>query len=126
MESIASLLMYSFQLKTCWSWLSDTGRLCICHCCFYVGFCLMFGAYFKPWKFVCGNKYEKNFPKINCTLICISLLHIKITVSVTKSLYQDCATCYLHLPIFFLNIHSPLLLEKKVVEMLFSSANQTK
>ena len=26
-----------------------------------------------------------------------SLLHIKITTSVTKSLYEDCEPCYLHL-----------------------------
>ena len=41
-----------------------------------------------------------------------SLFHIKITASVTKSLHQDRGLCYLHLPIFFLYIHSPLLLEK--------------
>ena len=35
--------------------------------------------------------------------------------SVTKSSHQDCGSCYLHLPIFFLYIHSPLQLEKKVV-----------
>ena len=36
---------------------------------------------------------------------------MKITVSVTKSLHQDRGQCYLHLPIFFLYIHSPVLLE---------------
>ena len=29
-----------------------------------------------------------------------SLFHVKITVSVTKSLHQDCGSCYWHLPIF--------------------------
>ena len=27
-----------------------------------------------------------------------SLFHMKITVSVTKRLHQDCGLCYLHLP----------------------------
>ena len=35
-----------------------------------------------------------------------SLFHMKITVSVTKSLYQDSDLCYLHLSIFFLYIHT--------------------
>ena len=34
-------------------------------------------------------------------------------VSVTKSSHQDCGPCYLHLTIFFLYIHSLLLLENK-------------
>ena len=29
--------------KTCWSWLSGIGRLCIGHCSFYIGLCLMSG-----------------------------------------------------------------------------------
>ena len=37
--------------KTCWSWLSGIGRLCIGHCSFHVGLCLMFGTYFKPCSF---------------------------------------------------------------------------
>ena len=54
----------------------------------------------------------------------LSLFHMKITVSVAKSSHQDCGPCYLHLPIFFLYIHSPLLLEnKKLWCLLFSSAN---
>ena len=36
---------------------------------------------------------------------------MKITMIVTKSLHQDCGLCYLHLPFFFLYIHSLLLLE---------------
>ena len=39
------------------------------------------------------------------------LFHMKVTVSVTKRLLQDCDLCYLHLPNFFLHIHSPLVLE---------------
>ena len=35
--------------KTCQSWLSGIGRLCIRYCCFYIGICPMSGAYFKPW-----------------------------------------------------------------------------
>ena len=42
-----------------------------------------------------------------------SLFQRKITASVTKSLYQDRGPCYLHLHIFFLYIHSTLLLENK-------------
>ena len=50
-----------------------------------------------------------------------SFFHMKITVSVTKSLYQVCGLSYLHLPIFFLYINSPLLLEKAVVIAVFLS-----
>ena len=51
---------------------------------------------------------------------------MKITVSVTKSSHQDCGPCYLHLPIFFLYIHSPLLLENKdLPRSMFSSVNKT-
>ena len=32
--------------------------------------------------------------------LCPSLFHMKITASVTNSLYQDCGLCYLQLPIF--------------------------
>ena len=67
--------------------------------------------------FDCGNKNEPNWSKIKCTLICISLFHMKIMMSV-KSSYQDCGTCYLHLPISFLNVHSPLLLKKKLLKCL--------
>ena len=42
-----------------------------------------------------------------------SLFHMKITVSATKSSHQDHGPCYLHLPIFFLYIHSPVLLQNK-------------
>ena len=53
----------------------------------------------------------------------ISLFHLKITVRVTKSLDQDCGLFYLHLPIIFLYIHSPLLLENKdLLRFLFSPA----
>ena len=38
---------------------------------------------------------------------------MKITASVTKSLYQDRGLCYLHLPIFFLYMHSPVQVQKK-------------
>ena len=45
---------------------------------------------------------------------------------VTKSSHQDCGPCYLHLPIFFLYIHSPLLLENKnLSRSMFSSVNKT-
>ena len=54
----------------------------------------------------------------------ITVFHMKITASVTKSLLQDHGPCYLHLPIFFLYIHSPLLLENKLFWSLFSSANK--
>ena len=37
-----------------------------------------------------------------------SLLHVKTTVSVTKSLHQDHGPCYLHLHSFSLYIHSTL------------------
>ena len=75
----------------------------ICLFLYYIclGLLHMFGTYFKPLKcHLIGNKYEQNCPKIKCTLICIGLFHMKITVSFTKSLYQDCATCFLHLLIF--------------------------
>ena len=42
-----------------------------------------------------------------------SLFHMRITASVTKSSHQDCGPCYLHLPIFFLYTHSPVLLQNK-------------
>ena len=52
----------------------------------------------------------------------VSLFHLKITVSFTKSSHQDHGPCYLHLPSFFLNMHTPLLLEnKKFLWSLFSS-----
>ena len=38
---------------------------------------------------------------------------MKITASVTKSSHQDPGPCYLHLTIFFLYIHSPVLLQNK-------------
>ena len=38
---------------------------------------------------------------------------MKITASVTKSSLQDCGPCYFHLPIFFLYIHYPILLQNK-------------
>ena len=38
---------------------------------------------------------------------------MKITASVTKSLHQDRGLCYLNLLIFFLYMHSPVLLEIK-------------
>ena len=47
--------------------------------------------------------------------IIISLFHIKITGYVTKSSQQDPGPSYLHLPIFCLYIHSPLLKKKKFV-----------
>ena len=51
---------------------------------------------------------------------------MKINASVTKSSHEDRDPCCLHLTIFFLYIHSPLLLEnKKLLASLFSSANQT-
>ena len=55
-----------------------------------------------------------------------SLLHMKITASVTKSSHRDRSPCYLHLPIFFFYIHSSLLQQnKKLLQSLFSLANQT-
>ena len=42
-----------------------------------------------------------------------SLLDIKSTASVRKSLHQDLGPCCLHFPMFSLYIHSPLLLENK-------------
>ena len=42
-----------------------------------------------------------------------SLFKIKITASVKKSFHQDLCLCHLHLPVFFLYIHSPFLLENK-------------
>ena len=63
----------------------------------------------------------------------ISLFNFKTTVSVTKSLHGDRGLCFLHtvhlpiyIPVFFLYIHSPFLLEhKKLFWLLFSSANYT-
>ena len=49
------------------------------------------------------------------TLAYVNLFHMKIIASVTKSLQQDCDLCYLHLPSFFLYMHSPLMQENKVV-----------
>ena len=38
---------------------------------------------------------------LNCLVkFCISLFHMKITASVTKSSHQDRGPCYLHLPFF--------------------------
>ena len=48
----------------------------------------------------------------------ISLFHMKITASVTKSSHQDCGRRYLHLPIFFLYILYPVLLENKKVVVI--------
>ena len=42
-----------------------------------------------------------------------SLFYIKITVCVKKSLHQHLGPCCLHLTVFSLYIHSPLLLENK-------------
>ena len=51
---------------------------------------------------------------------------MKITASVTKSSHQDCGPCCFHLPISYLCIYSPLLLEnKKLLWLLFSSVNHT-
>ena len=48
------------------------------------------------------------------TKITTCLFHIKITVSVKKSLHQHCGPCYLFtLAYFFLYINSPFLLENK-------------
>ena len=65
---------------------------------------------FPPW--------HKTFGKLLLASILPSLFHKKITVTVTKSLHQDCGPCYLHLPIFLLYMHSALLLANK---KLFSS-----
>ena len=55
-----------------------------------------------------------------------SLFYIKITVSVIKSIHQDCGSWYLHLPCLFLYTNSPLLLENnKLLWLLFSSSNKT-
>ena len=43
----------------------------------------------------------------------VRLFHTKIMARLTESSHQDCGTCYLHLPIFFLYMHSPVLLECK-------------
>ena len=42
-----------------------------------------------------------SFPVFWYLILMGSLFHMKITASVTKSLHQDCGTCYLHWPIFF-------------------------
>ena len=56
-------------------------------------------------------------------LIIIGLLHIRITANIRRKLLQDCGLCYLHLPIFFLNMHCPFLKENKNLWVLFSSVN---
>ena len=56
-------------------------------------------------------------------LIIIGLLHIRITANIRRKLLQDCGPCYLHLPIFFLNMHCPFLKENKNLWVLFSSVN---
>ena len=43
----------------------------------------------------------------------LSLFKMKITANVTKGLHQDRGLSYLHLPIFFLYMHSPVLLQNK-------------
>ena len=43
----------------------------------------------------------------------VSLFHMKITASVTKSSHQDRDPYYLQLPIVFFYIHTPLLVENK-------------
>ena len=54
----------------------------------------------------------------------VPVSHTKVTVSVTKSLHQNCDLCYLLLPIFFLHIHSPLLLENKKVVVIAVSLSK--
>ena len=47
---------------------------------------------------------------------------MKITVSVTKSSYQDCGPCYLHLPIFFLiNTLSYSAPKSKIIVQAFTN-----
>ena len=116
-----------FAIVLCFlkTWRStDTRRLCFRHWYFKSDFAWCLVLISSPKNVIwLWKKNWQNWPKIKCTPLCISLFHMKIMVSVIKSLYQDCGTCYLHLPAIFFNIHSPLLLENKVVEMLFSSAN---
>ena len=53
-----------------------------------------------------------------------SLFDMKITASGTKSLHQNRGRCYLHLSIFFFDMHSFLLWQnKKLFWSLFSLAN---
>ena len=62
--------------------------------------------------------------KKTLSMLTPSVFSIWKSLSVAKSSHQDRGPCYLHLPIFFLYIHSPLLLEnKKLWCLLFSSAN---
>ena len=42
---------------------------------------------------------------------------------ITKKLDQDCGPCYLHLPNFFLNVHSHFLTENKNLLLLCFSVN---
>ena len=48
------------------------------------------------------------------------LLHMKIRASVTKNSDQDRGRYYLHLPMFFLYIHSPLLIKVVVIAVFLS------
>ena len=61
------------------------------------------------------------FPKIKGNLLIFSdsnsLLHMKITASVTKSLDQDHGQCYLHL-LFFSYTYPLILLENKKVVVI--------
>ena len=67
--------------------------------------------------YISNCKYQfkpRSFPWFSASWCCChSLFHMKITASVTKSSYQDGGPYYLHLPIFFLHIHTPVLLQNE-------------
>ena len=68
------------------------------------------------WKFIWKWSPLLIFPKLPQMwkrYFTSSRFHMKITLSVKKSLYQDCGPCYLHLLIFFFYIHFSLLQQNK-------------
>ena len=57
-------------------------------------------------------------------MVCLGVYSAVFSIGKSKSSHQDQGLCYLQLPILFLYIQSPLLLEnKKLLSSLFSSVN---
>ena len=69
------------------------------------------------------NLYLTHFPLLFAWDYNLFHMTVTVTASTTKSSHQDHGLCYLQIPIFFLYILSPLLLEnkKKSVITVFQS-----
>ena len=81
--------------------------------------------FFFPYElFLCHSDLTRH--RMADMALILSLLHMKVTSSVTKSTYQDHSSCNLLLPISFLYIFSPLLLQNEnLLWLLFASANSS-